>query len=256
MDRSFLTNAKVIEASRKFVCIRLATYEDEAEAEFLKTIYLGNTGQLENTVFVILSPDGDENLCRPGRGPHFAFRSASQMAVEMDRIAAKYESKDHQPGKALLPEMKDVRLGVNVGACDGVPSVICVAKTQEELDKVKTKLAPLALSDDLAGKFVFASTTDKTELDGVKVKCDGDSGILVVLPDDYGLDAKIKSSFPIDTDIETLKAELSKIANNQPKASKSHREHVDNGYRKNIEWKTEIPVTDPMSNRAKERRRR
>ena len=182
MDRSFLSDEKVVAASRKFVCIRLATYEDEAEAEFLKTIYLGHSGALENTVFVLLSPDGDDNLCTPGRGPHMAFRSPRDMAAAMDRIAKKYDSKPHQPGKAILPEMKDVRLGVNVGACDGLPTVICFSEDKKQLQEMKSRLAPLALSDDLAGKFVFASSLDKKELAAVKVKTDRDSGYLIVNP--------------------------------------------------------------------------
>ena len=49
MDRSFLSDAAVIASSRKFVCIRLATYESESEAKILKSIFLGRSGDLENT---------------------------------------------------------------------------------------------------------------------------------------------------------------------------------------------------------------
>ena len=38
MDKSFLSQSEVIAASRKFVCIRLATYENAEEAKFLKSI--------------------------------------------------------------------------------------------------------------------------------------------------------------------------------------------------------------------------
>ena len=38
MDGSFLSDAKVIDESRKFVCIRLATYENKEEAALLKSI--------------------------------------------------------------------------------------------------------------------------------------------------------------------------------------------------------------------------
>lgn len=250
MDRSFLTNAEVIEASRRFVCIRLATYEDEAEAEFLKTIYVNSSGDLENTVFCILSPDGDENLCRAGRGPHMAFRSARNMAQEMNKIADSYESKNHKVGDALLPEMKNIRLGVNVGACDGLPSVLCYAKDQKELDAMKLKMAPLALGDDLAGKFIFSSTTKKKDLEGVGIKFDGESGYLVVLPEDYGLEGKLSDSLPADIKAADLKSSLTKIASNANKSRKSHNQHVRKGRSENINWKTEVPVTDPMTLRA------
>ena len=66
MDRSFLSSSAVVAASRKFVCIRLATYESRAEAKFMETIFLGKGGALANTVFCILAPDGKKKLVRPG----------------------------------------------------------------------------------------------------------------------------------------------------------------------------------------------
>ena len=39
MDRSFLADQDVIAASRKFVCIRLATYENADENEVLKGVF-------------------------------------------------------------------------------------------------------------------------------------------------------------------------------------------------------------------------
>ena len=50
MDRSYLSDIKVVEASRKFVCIRPISYEDEAENKFLKSFGAGRSGDVENTV--------------------------------------------------------------------------------------------------------------------------------------------------------------------------------------------------------------
>ncbi|MEL7496425.1 MAG: thioredoxin family protein [Planctomycetota bacterium] len=254
MDRSFLSNEKVIEASRRFVCIRLATYEDDAEAEFLKTIYVGNTGALENTVFVLLSPDGDENLCRPGRSPQFAFRSPEQMALEMGKIADKYDAKTITPSKHRLPEMKNVRLGVNVGACDGIPSIICYSNDDDELNQMKSRLAPLALSDDLAGKFVYASSNKATELSMLKGTKKKSAGFYVVTPDEYGLAGKIQEVLDADSNEDALKKALVEIAENTAKSKKDHNSHVRTGKRSGKSWETEIPVTDPMSLRAMGRR--
>ena len=65
MDRSYLSNKEVIEASRDFVCIRLATYENVAEAKILKSIFTGRSGELENTTFVLLAPDGNRRAAVP-----------------------------------------------------------------------------------------------------------------------------------------------------------------------------------------------
>src|ERR1051326_844690 len=104
MDRSFLLQKEVIEASRDFVCIRCATYEDKEEAEYLAQVFRGRMGTLENTVFAILSPDGMLYLARPGRGPNFAFANAKEMAQKMHAMAAQYRPLE---ADRALPAMKD-----------------------------------------------------------------------------------------------------------------------------------------------------
>jgi hypothetical protein len=55
MDRSFLSSDKLIKATRDFVCIRTATYEDKQEAAFLKWAFVGSTGgELRNFGYCIL----------------------------------------------------------------------------------------------------------------------------------------------------------------------------------------------------------
>jgi hypothetical protein len=68
MDKSFLSDPDVIAASRKFICIRLLSYENKEEAAFLKTFNVGRNGDVENTVFCILSPDAKQRLSRASRG--------------------------------------------------------------------------------------------------------------------------------------------------------------------------------------------
>ena len=67
MDGSFLSQPKVVAAARQFVCVRLTTYENKAEAGFLKAICPTGSGELENTVFTILAPDGKRQLARASR---------------------------------------------------------------------------------------------------------------------------------------------------------------------------------------------
>ena len=253
MDRSFLSNAEVIKASREFVCIRLATYEDKEEAKFLEKIYRGRSGKLENTVFVLLAPDGKEELSRAGRSPHFAFRSGSDMAKSMNKLAKEYDPKTSD--QALLPQMKNVRLGINVGACDGLPSVIVYSSDQNELKKLQKTLAPVALTDNLAGKFIYSSTTVRKDLKAIDGLKDDEPGYYVVVPGDYGLEAKVKLKIDADADTEKLTTELAKIAGAVDKEVKEHRRHVRKGNQTGKEWETEIPVTDPGSNRAMQRRR-
>src|SRR5262245_12662671 len=90
MDRSFLSRPEVIAASRKFVCIRLASYENEQENKFCESLFLGRSGEVENTTFAILGPDGKQRLSRAGRSTKSAFADASQMAKAMAEIAERF----------------------------------------------------------------------------------------------------------------------------------------------------------------------
>jgi hypothetical protein len=254
MDRSFLSDDQVIEASRNFVCIRLATYEDEAEAEFLRTVYVGRTGDLENTVFVLMTPDTKENLCRPGRSPDFAFRSPSSLAAEMNKIAKQYEA-SQEITNPILPQLKDVRLGLNVSSCDGLPSVVCVADENNPADFMQSVLAPMAYSTELAGKFVYSTTTDSSMLESVQ-DYSGQPGILLIEPGEYGLDGKLIKYFSPSTKASVIEKALTKYANAAGKVTKNHSSHVRTGRKEGKVWKTEIPVEDRNSLQAMERSNR
>ena len=254
MDRSFLSNKDVIAASRDYVCIRLATYEDADEAEFLKTIYLGRSGELENTVFVLLSPDTKTNLCRPGRGPHFAYPTPSKLAKGMQEIAKSYPTKTRDAASTpLLPQMKDFRLGLNVSSCDGLPTVVCVSDDAEQRKELNAKLAGLAFEDKLAGKFGFASASleDMKVIEGYQLE----TGFVIVQPGEFGLDGRMMEAFDADVELSRLQKNLVRFASQTNLASKSNRSHVSKGQSIGKTWTTEIPVTDPGSLKAMERAR-
>src|SRR2546421_13009473 len=112
MDRSFLSQPAVIAASRRFVCVRLATYEDAAEAAFLTSFAAGRSGALENTVVCILSPDGREKLVRAARGTEQLYRDAAAMAAAMDRIAGRFAPRP-AAGPPALPAGASARLALH-----------------------------------------------------------------------------------------------------------------------------------------------
>src|SRR5947209_110531 len=103
MDRSFLSRSEVIAASRAFVCVRLMTYENQEEADFLKSFLVTRSGELENTVFAILAPDGQQRLVRGSRTAKQTFRDAEQMAETMNRLARTYPAKISLTGQPKLP---------------------------------------------------------------------------------------------------------------------------------------------------------
>ena len=124
MDRSFLSGAELIKVSRDFVCIRTATYEDKQEAGFLKWAFVGRSGgDLRNFGYCVLSPDGQRQLRRSTRGPNFAYQNSAAMAADLRLIARQYPAKATAgESTPIVPQMKSVRLGINVASCDGLPS--------------------------------------------------------------------------------------------------------------------------------------
>src|SRR5258708_38009543 len=87
MDRSFLSQPEVIAASRQFVCVRLATYEDPLEAKFTQALVRTRSGEVENTAFCLLAPDGKKKLSRSARGTEQGYADAAEMAADMKRVA-------------------------------------------------------------------------------------------------------------------------------------------------------------------------
>ncbi len=143
MDRSFLSDKAIVAASRDYVCIRLATYESKDEARVLKSIFVGRSGDLENTTFALLTPQG-ERVGRAGRSPDFAFGDPGEMVAAMKKLAARQAP---SPAKRELPIVKNVRLALDVAACDGLPLVVLLEKDKAALAKLEEKVARVAWSD-------------------------------------------------------------------------------------------------------------
>lgn len=251
MDRSFLSNEAVISASRSFVCIRCATYEDAQEAEFLKWIFASRNGDLENTVFCILSPDATQKLIRGARGP-MQFRGARDMAEQMDDIAADYPQDIAQEA---LPQLKNLRLGINVAACDNLPAVVVMSSDETKLTELKTKLAGPAWDPETLGMFIFCSTTNAKDLSMIK-GLKRTEGFAIVAPDAFGQEAQVLQELTVDATAEELKSALAKTAAEFERPLKDHRRHVRAGRDEGVNWETEIPVTDSHALQAEQRRKK
>lgn len=243
MDRSFLSDQGIVGKSRDFVCIRLATYESASEAKILNSLLQTRSGLLENTVFAVLSPDGATKLAPSGRSPREAFGTAEEGARKMGELSAKY------PGAASvggdLPWLVDLRRGMNVAACELQPLIGVVARTGETRAKIEQALLPLAWSKDFAGRFAYARATPAEAADYVEGKIESD-GIFVVQPDAYGVKGRLLAFVP-GSDRDAMAKGMSKGLAGFTAEAKDSRRHIDEGVRKGLNWKTEIPVTDPMS---------
>ncbi len=255
MDRSFLSRPEVIAASRRFVCVRLTTYEDKDEGAFLKSFNVTRSGELENTVFTILSPDGKRTLVRASRSASHTFGESGRMAQTMERIAGEHETKKTTKDRLPeLPKVRNVRLALDVAACDNQPLVVLFATDAAARKKLEERLTPLAWDNAFLGRFVYVLASDAKELSAVEGVKPG-AGFLVIQPDRFGQKGQVLEQVSADASDADLAKVLKSGAAKHEKVTKTFGSHVREGQRLGVFWETQIPVTDPMEARARERGR-
>jgi hypothetical protein len=229
MDRGPLSQAETIAASRDFICIRPLTYEDKAEADYLRKVW-SRRGALENTAFGIMDPKGSKYLAGPGRGPEFLMGPPEDTnfspAADMKKLAEPYLKAAKAP--RTLPVVKNLRLAMNVAACDNLPLVI----TRE----VTPELAKLSWSTEFIGKFVYVvDATQKEDLS-------------VMQPEAYG--SRGPALFSGAVSAETLRAGWEKF---KPLDKSDHRGHLSKGVQLQIRWKPAVPAEDAQQQAATQR---
>jgi hypothetical protein len=255
MDRSFLSQPAVIAASRRFVCVRLTTYESKEEAEFLKSFHVTRSGEVENTVFTILSSDGKRQLARASRSARQTFGDAASMSDTMNQIAVECGAKDLADGPLpALPTVANVRLAVDVAACDNLPMALLFAPEGEVGPSLEERVRRLAWSKSFLGRFVYVRATAAKDLAGIE-GARSEPGLLVVQPDAFGLKGSMLRQIGAASSEDALAACLREGAALHHPPDKSFREHVLAGHDLGVFWETAIPVTDPMELQARERGR-
>ena len=171
----------------------------------------------------------------------------------MDNLAFKFPGKPETP-VTTLPVMKNVRLAVNVSACDGLPLVVVYGQDNEQLQELEKEILPLAFSRNLSGKFTYVKTQNPNDIAGIVGFEKNEYGFAIVVPGQYGVTAKVQYQWPSAVQPAQLEAGLTAFANATPKVQKNHKQHVRAGINQGIYWKTEIPVEDKMSLKAMQRR--
>jgi hypothetical protein len=255
MDRSFLSQPDVIAASRQFICVRLTTYESKEENEFLRSFAVGRSGEVENTVFTILSHDGKRQLVRASRSTRKPFGDSQRMAEAMNRIAQQYPmSKVVKVPNPELPKVANVRLALNVAACDNQPLVVLFDKEASVRKELENRLAKLAWSEEFTGQFVYVVASEAKDLaaiDGLRPA----AGVCVIQPDRFGLKGKVLQQAGADASGDVLVKALKAALTRYQRTERTFANHVREGQKLGVFWETQIPVTDPMELRARERGR-
>ena len=246
------SNDAFIEASRKFVCVRLESYESEEHQKMVRS-FLG--GRFENTAFCLLAPDGKERLSRTGRAPAMAFgirrgplapggeSEVGATIAEMEKIAKRFPAK----GAADTPVVQDFhsfKQSLNVAAGDQ-RLLLYVAVPEEQQDALKPQLSQVFGDGAIIGRFhcdFFSEGADgswREVIDGEK----SDSGLFIVQSDKFGQSGTVIGQLPPGAGAAEIKAALLEANKEFAKteARKVYSEHVADGRREGIEFENVMP---------------
>ena len=275
MDGSFLSTRATVEASRPFVCIRLATYENQDEVNFMKRLYVSYTGEIANTMFALLSPDGKTRLSEADRSPAQVFggaphrradlpgaaelnkAAAARMAESMEVISLAYPGKKGAEGAPrALPYLSDLRMAVNVAACDNQPLVVVYSGKPAELARLEKALQPIAWSKEIIGRALYVAVSDAAEyaryIKGEKAA----GGYTLVAPEPYGRHATPLLAIDGETKPENVHQQLLAALALYNPPPKDFEKHEAEGLKAGIQWKPKTPITDrSRRQRGKSRRR-
>jgi len=274
MDGSFLSTRATVEASRPFVCIRLATYENQEEVDFMKALYVSYTGEIANTMFALLSPDGKTRLSEADRSPAQVFGGVSQrrsdqpgaaeqnkgaaarMVASMEVISLAYPGKKGSAGAPqALPYLSDLRMAVNVAACDNQPLLVVYAEKPADLARLEKALQPIAWSKEVIGRALYVAVSDAAEyaryIKGEKPA----AGYALVAPEPYGRHSTPLLAIDGATKPESVRKQLIAALALYNPPPKDFEKHEAEGLKAGIQWKPKTPITD-RSRRQRGRSRR
>jgi hypothetical protein len=255
--------------SREWVCVRLASYESEQEGEYLKNIFRGRTGELNNTTFALIAPDGKTLLAPSGRGPEFVIgrrgtpsAPASSDSLRDFTLKLQQEAKAFKPKARItnLPQALDFRRALNIAACDNQPLVVAYAKDADVREKIEALLARNAWDKVFVGRLQYIMVSNRGDLKVLGEIPDGDF-LAVVQPGQFGLNGRILRHHDANTlllDSGDVQLRLKKLLQTGleefTRKGLSRQDHHRQGRRAEAFWQTVMPVTD--EGKASSNRRR
>ncbi|MCH1506484.1 MAG: hypothetical protein L7V86_23105 [Verrucomicrobiales bacterium] len=228
----------MIEGSRKFVCVRIESYENEENQKIVRSHL---NGSFANTAFCILAPDGEERLTRSGRGPRQVLGDEQAFAKALNDIAARYEPRGN-PRDAAMPEFPSFKLALNVSAADQ-RLLVLLTGTEEQLTNAEKRLRPLAWDPKVQGRFHYDFEPSGAWKQPLSIDGGTGSGIYVIKPDPYGLKGNVFGKLPLDASRKDIKDLLARANRDYASTTekKNYSDHVAEGRRKGIRIEMGMP---------------
>ena len=252
-------NENFIEASRKFVCIRIESYESEESEKMVRELL---NGRFANTSFCLFNPQGTQRLSRSGRGPGDLGQGRSKtkgegddeaVIREMNRIAARYHPNENN-SDAVLQDFDSFRQALNVASADQRLLIFITSDDESLVENLRTSL----LDEELVGKFHLDFGDAKTDqkwaanIRGVNDK----ARLFIIRSGKFGTTGEVMEQLSEDVSVEKITEALKNC--NEKFASvetrKTYRDHVIEGRRKGVYFENAIPYgedrkSDGNSNR-------
>ena len=242
-----------IKASRKFVCVRLESYESEEHQKMVRSFL---NGRFENTAFCLLAPDGEERLSRSGRAPWMAFadrrgprgggghqEDPAATIAAMEKVANKYPRKG-DPGTPVVQDFHSFRQALNVASGDQ-RLLLFVAAPENRQHPLRETLRPVFGDEAIIGRFhadFYSKGADDewfAAIEGAKPE----AGLFIIRSDEFGQAGKVMNRLPLETPPDQIKSAL--LAANESFARdeerKVYRDHVAQGRREQIHFENAMP---------------
>ncbi|MDG1872427.1 MAG: hypothetical protein P8J27_00850 [Mariniblastus sp.] len=244
-------NEDFIAASRKFVCIRIETYESKETEKKVRALL---NGAFANTAFCIFDPEGEQRLSRAGRGPSMGLSTRRGGRGEqaggdegvirrMNQIASGFKPIG-QKEDAVLQDFNSFRQALNVASADQRLLVLIDADKNEQ-KIVQGKLRKVFADAEVVGKFHLQFINEETDknwsraIQGNKKE----AAVLIVRAGAFGLDGTVMDQLPVGVSADEIK--IAMLAANEKFASlenrKKYSKHVSSGRRQGVYFENEIP---------------
>ncbi|MGK0187753.1 MAG: hypothetical protein ACI9R3_003543 [Verrucomicrobiales bacterium] len=232
------SNSDVIEATRKFVCVRIESYESEENQQLVRSHL---NGRFANTAFCILAPDGKERLTRSGRGPSQIFSDTDSFASGLHSIAAKFDASGNA-SEAPVPDFNSFKLALNVASADQRVLVL-IAAPEDRLKTVERRLRSLAWDSRVQGRFHFDLESTASWKAPLSQKKDAKAGIFLISPDEFGLTGVVMDRLELAATPNAIMTAMARVnalyAKNTEK--KIYGGHVQEGRAKGISIEMAVP---------------
>ena len=224
----------VIKASRKFICVRIDSYESEENQNIVRS-HLG--GRFENTAFCVIAPDGEERLTRSGRGPQHISRDFDDIVAIADRYKSRGDILNSH-----IPDFNSFALALNVSSADQ-KILLLIAGDEDEIVAAGKRIRSVVWNKNVMGRFNYDFESDSSSWTGPLSSKSKGSGFHLIRPGEFGLEGQIVMSLSLNASNSNLLKAMVVANRDYAKSTKKkvYSSHVVEGRRQGKRIEMAVP---------------